>query len=188
MNKAITLISAVIATFVLTSCSVGLTDYQQEKTPFDIKDYFSGDVIAWGMVQDYSNKVNRRFCVEIKGTWQGNKGVLAETFYFKDGEVSYRNWQLTKSADGTYLGLAEDVIGTAKGAHQGFAFQFKYDLLLKVEDKTYEVSMDDWMYQIDDYRVINKTSMSKFGVNVADVTILFDKETPFQKCTSFSIN
>lgn len=177
---------ALLAGGLLLGCSANIEDYQQTKKRFDIKNYFSGDVIAWGMLQDYSNKVNRRFCVEIKGTWQGSKGVLAEKFYFKDSEISYRNWQLTKHDDGTYTGTAEDVIGTAKGVHQSFAFQFSYTLTLKVADDTYQVNMDDWMYQLDQYRVINKTSISKFGVNVAEVTIFFDKQTPVQTCQSFN--
>lgn len=177
---------AFLASILLLGCTAKIEDYQQDKKTFDIKNYFSGDVIAWGMIQDYSNKVNRRFCVEINGSWHGNTGVLAEKFYFKNGEISYRNWQLTKLDDGTYTGTAEDVIGTAKGVHQGYVFQFNYALSLKVADNTYQVTMDDWMYQLDQYRVMNKTSISKFGVNVAEVTLFFDKETPFQSCQSFS--
>ena len=135
------------------------------------------------MVQNYSDKVIRRFCVEIDGSWQDNKGVLAEKFYFDDGEVSYRNWQLIKQADGSYQGTAEDVIGIAKGKHQGFAFQFQYTLLLTLADDSYEVTMDDWMYQLDEDRVINKTAMYKFGVNVANVTLFFDKHSLNQTCS-----
>jgi len=186
MNKIISIIFTLFTLLILASCSVDLADYQKEKKPFDIKSYFSGDIVAWGMIQDYSNKVNRRFCVEIKGTWEANEGTLAEKFYFNDGEISYRNWQLTKKANGTYLGTAEDVLGTAIGKHQGFAFQFTYDLLLKIDDETYQVSMDDWMYQIDDYRVMNKTTISKLGIDVAEVTLFFDKETPNQTCSSFN--
>jgi hypothetical protein len=172
----------IIFSSMLASCSTNLTDYQQDKLNFDIKDYFSGNVIAWGIVQDYSNKVTRRLCVEIKGTWQGNKGVLAEKFYFNDGEITYRNWQLTKQSDGSYQGAAEDVIGAAIGKNQGFAFQFQYSLLLNIDNDSYEVSMDDWMFQLDKYRVMNKTAMFKFGVNVANVTLFFDKSLPNQTC------
>ena len=133
---------------------------------------------------NYSNKVQRRFCVEINGTWDKNEGVLAEKFYFNDGEITFRNWQLTKQADGSYTGTAEDVIGTAIGKHQGFAFKFEYELLLKVDENSYQLSMDDWMYQLDENRVMNKTSMSKLGVKVAEITIFFDKEQPVKSCTN----
>ncbi|PKI14852.1 DUF3833 domain-containing protein [Colwellia sp. 12G3] len=166
----------------ISSCSTALDDYQEVEKPFDIKEYFDGNVIAYGIVQDYSNKVSRRFCVELEGTWQGDQGVLAEKFYFNDGEITYRNWQLSKKSDGSYEGQAEDVVGTAIGKHQGFAFQFQYQLSLVVEEDTYQVSMDDWMYQLDEHRVMNKTSMSKLGVKVAEVTLFFDKQTQVQEC------
>ncbi|GAA6170971.1 DUF3833 domain-containing protein [Colwellia sp. KU-HH00111] len=177
---------ACFASYFLVGCSTNIEDYQTANASFDIKRYFSGNVIAWGIIEDYSNKVNRRFCVEINGTWQGDTGVLAEKFYYDDSEISYRNWQLTKHTDGSYTGKAEDVIGTAKGVHQGFAFQFNYTLALEIEDNTYQVNMDDWMYQLDEYRVMNKTTLSKFGIDLAQVTIFFDKQTPFQSCQAIT--
>ncbi|MDP7591576.1 MAG: DUF3833 domain-containing protein [Litorilituus sp.] len=168
---------------LLFGCSTKINDYEKSETQFDIKQYFNGSVIGWGMVQDYSLHVTRRFCVELQGRWQEDKGVLAETFYFTDGEVSYRNWQLLKQKDGSYQGSAGDVKGLAFGVHKGFAFQLQYSLLLKVDDDTYKVDMDDWMYQLDEFRVINKTSINKFGVKVAEVNLFFDKETPAKRCT-----
>jgi len=193
MTKKTNILAATVATLLLSSCSVNLNDYvldekAQNKKAFDLKEYFTGNVIARGMLQDYSNKVTRRFCVEIKGTWQENNGTLAEKFYFNDGEISYRNWQLIKAKNGTYTGTAEDVVGKAIGKHQGFAFQLQYDLLLKVKESTYQVSMDDWMFQLDEYRVMNKTAISKLGVNVANVTLFFDKKAPVQTCQSQSKN
>ncbi|WP_208379426.1 DUF3833 domain-containing protein [Psychromonas algicola] len=182
MRSYFKLLSLLVSSLLLSSCSANLTDYSEKQNSFDLKEYFNGDVIAWGTIQDHSDKVTRRFCVELEGTWQGNEGVLAEKFYFDDGEISYRNWQLTKNKDGTYRGLAEDVIGHAIGKHQGFAFQLQYTLALKVNDSVYEVSMDDWMYQLDEYRVMNKTAINKFGFNVANVTLFFDKQLPIKTC------
>ena len=167
---------------LLSSCSANLTDYSEKQNSFDLKEYFNGDVIAWGLIQNHSDKVTRRFCVELEGTWEGNEGLLAEKFYFDDGEISYRNWHLTKNIDGTYKGLAEDVIGHAVGKHQGFAFQLQYTLALKVDDSVYEVSMDDWMYKLDEYRVMNKTAINKFGISVANVTLFFDKQLAVNTC------
>ena len=167
---------------LLTSCSAELQDYHPEKGQFDLQSYFNGKLTARGMIQDHTDKVTRRFCVELEGTWQGNQGVLAETFYYDDGEVGYRDWQLTKQQDGHYIGLADDVIGEAVGEHQGFAFQLRYTLALKVNVSVYEVAMDDWMYQLDPYRVMNKTAINKLGVNVAHVTLFFDKQSTVTTC------
>ncbi|MFT5758349.1 MAG: hypothetical protein ACI9LM_003088 [Alteromonadaceae bacterium] len=166
----------------MTSCSTEVTDYQHTRPKFDIKSYFDGELIAWGMVQDYSDLVTRRFCVELNARWQNNQGELDEIFYFDDGEISYRTWQLTKLKNDQYSGTAEDVVGSAKGKQSGHAFQWQYQLLVPIDGKIVQFDMDDWMYQIDQYRVFNRTKMNKFGVNVAEITLFFDKETSFKKC------
>jgi hypothetical protein len=166
----------------LSSCTTQLEDYQETSPSFDIKTYFTGNLIAWGMVQDYTDNVTRRFCVELNGQWQGNEGELKEVFYFADGEVSYRNWQLTKLAQGKYQGSAEDVVGQAFGQQVGFAFQWQYKLLVPIDGDEIQFLLDDWMYQIDDYRVFNRTKMKKFGVMLAEITLFFDKQLPAKKC------
>ena len=65
-----------ITCFFIASCSVELDDYKVQEKSFDLKSYFEGRVIAWGVIQDYSNEVKRRFCVEIDGNWEDEKGVL----------------------------------------------------------------------------------------------------------------
>ena len=168
---------------LITSCSTELSDYRETDPKFDIKNYFTGELIAWGMVQDYANQITRRFCVELTGTWQQNQGELAEVFYFDDGEVSYRTWQLTKLSNDKYAGSAEDVVGLAKGEQSGYAFQWQYQLLVPIGGETYQFQMDDWMYQIDEHRAFNQTTMNKFGIKAADITLFFDKSTPAKKCS-----
>lgn len=167
---------------LLISCSASLEDYKVVKTPFDIKSYFNGSITGWGTVQDRNNMVTKRFCVEIDAKWQQNNGRLSEVFYFDDGTIDYRTWELEKMTDGNYKGSATDVIGIGLGEQKSFAFNLQYTLLLDIDDKEYEVTMDDWMFQIDKYRVMNKTAMSKFGFNVANVTLFFDKQPPVRKC------
>lgn len=166
----------------ISSCSTPIDNYRDSSPTFELKQYFNGDFLAWGMVQDYKSKITRRFCVELNGTWQGAKGTLAEKFYFNDGEISYRTWQLTQYPNGVYTGTAEDVVGTAKGQQTGFAFQWQYNLLVPIDGKTYQFSMDDWMYQIDEQRLMNRTSMSKLGVKLAEITLYFDKTSSGKTC------
>lgn len=169
---------------IMSSCSTKITTYQGSTPEIDIQRYFNGPVVAWGMLQDYNQQVTRRFCVEMHGTWQQNVGTLKETFYFKDGEISYRNWQLTRNENGDYSGEAEDVIGIASGQQQGFALQWQYQLSVNINDTSYQFTLDDWMYRIDNFRVFNRTKMKKFGITVAEITLFFDKELPLRSCKS----
>lgn len=103
----------------MLGCSAKLSDYQDSHPKFDLKQYFDGKVIAWGIVQDYSRQLTRRFCVDIIGSWSGQRGELHETFYFADGEQQVRVWQLKLHENGSVSGTAGDVIGEASGAQLG---------------------------------------------------------------------
>lgn len=170
-----------ITPFVL-SCSSSLDDYENTKPEFDISAYFDGEVTAWGIVQDYSNKLTRRFCVDIIGTWQGNKGQLHETFIYNDGEKQIRIWELQIDKDGDVSGSAADVIGNAMGGSKGTAFNWQYTLRVPIDGTEYDLFVDDWMFMMDNKRVMNRSYMKKFGVTVAEISIFFDKTEPVRKC------
>jgi len=40
------------------------------------------------------------------------------------------------------------------------------------------VDLDDWMYLIDDRVMLNRATMSKFGVRLGEITLSFTKRAP----------
>jgi hypothetical protein len=68
------------------------------------------------------------------------------------------------------------VEGEAIGETAGNAFRWKYTLNLPVGEKSYRVNFDDWMYLMDDVVMLNKSKMSKFGVYLGEVTLVFLKK------------
>ena len=170
-----------ITPFVL-SCSSSIDEYENTKPEFDLPSYFDGEVTAWGIVQDYSNKLTRRFCVDIVGTWQGDKGQLHETFYYNDGEQQVRIWDLQIAKDGSVSGGAADVIGKAYGGSKGTAFNWQYTLRVPIDGTEYDLFVDDWMFMIDSNRMMNRSYMKKLGITVAEISIFFDKTKPVRKC------
>ncbi|NCP66220.1 MAG: DUF3833 domain-containing protein [Paraglaciecola sp.] len=166
----------------LLSCSVELSDYQASQPKFDLPDYFNGELTAWGILQDYTGKMTRHFCVDLVGTWQGNAGQLHESFYFDDGEQQTRIWSIQIQPDGSITGTAGDVVGQATGNEQGAAFNWQYTLQVPVGDSTYDFAVDDWMFRLDDNRVMNRSYMQKLGITVAEISIFFDKTAPLRRC------
>jgi hypothetical protein len=164
-----------LALIALVGCAaVDVGDYRTEKPVFDLARYFDGTIEGWGMFQDRSGKVVKRFHVRIDAKWEGNIGTLDERFEYADGERQHRVWKLIKDGD-RYSGTAADVVGTGTGVAAGNAFNLKYVLALPVEGRVWHVDMDDWMYLIDDRTVLNRTTMSKLGFHVGDVTLAFRK-------------
>ena len=152
------------------------SDYAQERPLLELDRYFNGRVRAHGIFQKRGGEVVRRFTVLMDCSWQGNEGVLDENFSYSDGTTQRRVWRLTKHADGRYTGRADDVMGEAVGQTAGNTFRWNYTLRQPMDGKEYEVQMDDWMYLIDDRVMLNRATMSKFGVRLGEVTLSFTKE------------
>ena len=175
MNNLMQKICILLAALALAGCaSVTPQDYQREAPKFDLSTYFNGKVDGWGMVQDRSGKVLRRMVVEIDCKWVGDEGTLDENFRWSDGKTEKRVWKIRKQGD-RYIGTAGDVVGEAIGEAAGNTLRWNYILALPVGDSTYHMKMDDWMWLIDDKTLANRTTMSKFGIEFAEISIFFRK-------------
>ena len=171
-----TLLGAALSLTLLSGCSTPkIEDYAMQKPVLELRDYFNGTLDAYGVFTDRSGKVVKRFTVVMTCTWQGDAGVLDEMFTYSDGSTERRVWRLVRHADGRYTGQADDVVGTAQGQQSGNAFHWTYTLALPLEGRVIEVQFDDWMYLMNQQVMLNKASMSKFGLGLGEVTLSFIK-------------
>ena len=172
------IILTILLSILLTSCSgnkMKPTDFKDQKPRLIIEDYLSGNVKAWGVLQNRSGEVTRQFKADLNGKWDGSKLVLDEIFNWSDGEKQTRQWIINKIDEHNYEGVAGDVVGTAKGYSYGPAFKFEYVLLVPVKGKEMKITFDDWIFKQDDNVAINRAVMKKFGFKVAELTVIFVK-------------
>lgn len=169
------LVAAALFASIAGCATPGVEQYASEKPALDITRYFNGTLDAHGMFQDRSGAVIKRFVVVMRCNWQGDTGTLDEDFTYADGAKQKRVWTLKKTGANTFSATAPDVVGTAEGVVAGNALRWKYVLAQPVGDKVYNVDMEDWMFLIDDKVMLNRTAMSKFGVNLGSVTLSFTK-------------
>ena len=170
---------ALISFFLLISCSgnnMKPTDFKDQKPRLIIEEYLSGNVKAWGVLQNRSGKVTRQFKADLNGKWNGSELILDEIFDWTDGERQTRQWQIKKIDEHYYEGTASDVVGTAKGYSYGPAFKFEYVLLVPVKGKNIKITFDDWIFMQDERVAINRATMTKFGIKVAELTVMFVKD------------
>jgi len=163
-----------LSAILLTSgCATqNIQAYQSTAPTLDMHEFFSGQIDGWGMFQGRNGEVKKRFYVDIDATHEGDDIiVLNEKFSWADGSKSQRIWRLTEQADGSWKGMAGDVIGEATGHVVGNTLHWNYLLELPVEDKTYKVTFDDWMYLINEDVMLNRSVMKKFGVELGSVTL-----------------
>ncbi len=150
--------------------------YQGRTPPLELKEYFNGPIKAWGIVQDRSGKVTQRFDVVMEGSWEGDTGTLKEHFTYYDGKTQERTWTIKKIADNRYEGTAGDIIGKVEGQVAGNAMRWAYEMDLEVKGTTYRIVFDDWMFNMNDGVLINRSYLKKFGITMAELTLFMQKQ------------
>ena len=163
--------------WMLSACvgKPALDDPKLSDREFNLEDFFDGQVVAQGQFQDVLGTVRRRFVVTINGTWDGQTLRLVEDFVYEDDSTEQRIWTLQKTGPQTWQGTAPGVIGVARGEERGDTFNWRYEIDLPVPDGTLRVTFDDWMWQLSENRVLNRAYMRRFGVDIGEVIITFEK-------------
>ena len=162
---------------LLGACASTGNDKAIEGMPeLDLFAYFEGNTQAEGMIVDRSGEAIRFFSVDIEGEITGNTLTLNEQFHFNDGETDERIWTITQRPDGSYRGEAADVVGEAKGEIVGNRLSWQYVLQVEASGRQWDLKLDDRMYLIDEYTLLNRAVMSKFGFRVGEIIITFSKE------------
>ena len=170
----------IISLIFITSCSknnvMNPQDFKDKEPRLIIEEYLTGDVKAWGVLQNRSGKVTRQFSADRYWSWDGKQLILKGKFNWDDGEIQNREWTIIKIDENNYEGTAGDVVGKAKGYSYGSAFKFEYVLLVPVKGKEMKITFDDWIFKQDDRVAINRATMTKFGFKVAELTVVFVKD------------
>ena len=153
-----------------------LNDVPLSSRKLQLEDFFSGRTTAYGQFQDRFGKIRRRFVVEIQGEWDGKNLTLIEDFIYEDKSSEQRIWTLQKRGENSWSGTAEGVEGTAYGEERNDTFNWKYSFNLQGKSGTTRVDFDDWMWLLTDKRLLNRAYVSKYGINIGEVIIYFEKK------------
>lgn len=173
---------AAFAFLLLAACTgkPALDDPNLSVQKLNLEEFFVGKTVAKGQFQDIFGTVRRRFDVEITGTFDGRKLRLVEDFVYEDGATEQRVWTLVKTGPDTWSGTAPGVIGTATGVEKGDAFNWRYTIDLPIPSadgsvETMRVKFDDWMWLMGDGRLLNRAYVKRFGADIGDVIIWFER-------------
>jgi len=175
MHRFIVVLFSFLA--MLTGCSApSIQNYADQTPSVDVRDFFEGEITAWGVVQNRSGEVINRFRADMHGSWDGDSGVLDEEFFYSNGDTQTRQWQFVKQGENYYTGTASDVIGEATIDQAGNAINLNYTLRVPVGDRTYDLNFDDWMWLVEDETIINRATMKKFGFRVGELIVVIQKQ------------
>ena len=174
----------VVAVLVgLTSCTqwlfkADMADYANNRPALKLEEFFDGRSYAYGIFEDRFGNLKRQFRVQIDGRTDAGRLTLNEQFIYEDGETARRIWTIDNlGPDGRglirYQGRAEDVDGVATGQIAGNVLSWSYDIVLSMSGQQLKVRFDDFIYQLDEDIAINRAFVSKWGVKIGSVTLVF---------------
>jgi hypothetical protein len=155
-----------------------LADHAGQSPELELEEFLSGRLTAHGIFQDRFGDVRRTFVVDVLGEWDGETLTLTEDFVYEDGSTERRVWELTQTGEESWTGTAEGVIGTAEGEESGNAFNWRYTIDLDTPDGTLRASFEDWMWQLDDRVLVNRAYVTKWGIEIGQLSIFFRRAEP----------
>jgi hypothetical protein len=179
LRHARPLVSAVLIACCLLSsgCHTMKPESFAEAEPrFEPDRFFEGPTRSWGVVESRSGRPQRRFRTEMMGRREGNDLVITQDFTFEDGHQQQRVWRIRRIDDHRYDATANDVVGVSHGLAYGNTFHWEYTLALRPGNPLANVRFKLWMYlQADGETMINRVTISKLGVIVAQTTEHFHR-------------
>ena len=161
----------------LSACSkIEMEQFKNNTPKLDLFSFFEGNTVAYGIFEDRFGNLKRQFRVNISGTIVDQTLTLDEDFLYDDGEKDKRIWKIKKITEEdkiTYEGQAEDIEGTATGSISGNTLNWSYDIYLNIKGSNIKVHFNDWIYKQSENLAINRAYVSKFGINIGSVTLVF---------------
>lgn len=115
---------------------------------------------------------------ETSGSWVGETLHLEQEIVLGEGgRKQHRSWRIRKTGAHEYEATANDMVGVARGEAYGNAFHWSFTLALSPGNPLANIRMVQWMYlQPDGRTMINRTTIRKFGVVLAQVTEEFHRQ------------
>jgi hypothetical protein len=138
--------------------------------------FFDGYTHSWGVIESRSGAPVQQIVTEGQGAISGvNRLRMKQRLTFQDGTTQEREWALWRSGPNRFDATANDMIGTARGEANGRIFHWEWVLARSPGNRLMNVTMNQWMYGLDDGSVMVRTTVSKLGVILAEVTEQFTR-------------
>ena len=145
------------------------------KKKFLPEEFFIGDFKANGSFFDIFGYERQTFEINAIGKKTSNGFSLEEKFLYKNGGNDFRQWDVSKKSNSSYIGVANDVYGKVKGIIKNNCFYWNYLFHLKIGNKRIWVKFKDQMILKDDITLLNFSKVTKYGFPFGNVRIEFKK-------------
>ena len=126
------------------------------------------------MIENRSGAPTEWVVTDSNGQKDGNDRLrMVQHLSFQDGTTQERDWTLWRSGPDRFEATANDMVGSAKGTADSSVFNWQWVLARSPGNPVMDVTMKQWMYRLADGSVMIRTTVSKFGIILAEVSEQF---------------
>lgn len=155
----------------LAACSKPLPVTAFAGPALDPVRFFTGPVHSWGVLENRRGQPTEIVTTDCVGEAEGPDGLhMRQVLHIGQDKPVVRDWHMRRSGPGTYAATANDLVGAATGEAAGRAFHWQWTLATEPGNPVKNVTMDQWWYLQDDGSMLNRTTIRKLGVILAEVT------------------
>ena len=141
----------------------------------EFEKFFTGEVVAKGnLILFFPKKLVKNVYVVFKGIFKNNKLKLIEK-YIEGEKKIIRNWSFEKKSNSLFIGSEKNVKGKIVVHINKNNLKMRYYFKLLIWKFTVTVLINDYMFLINEKEIVNTTYVSKFGINLAKVVLLYKK-------------
>lgn len=165
-------------TLALGGCaSKPVATFRDGRPILDPEKFFAGHTRSWGVFESRSGDPTEILHTETWGHLAGGAFHFEQDLLFGDGKKKHRTWLIRRADDHHYTATGTGIVGVARGEAFGNAFHLDFTLDALPGNPLGHVHMSQWMYlQSDGVTLVNRDTLTKLGVIVAEITEQFHKD------------
>lgn len=100
---------------------------------------------------------------------------MVQRLSFQGAAAQERTWILWRTGPHEFKATANDMVGTAIGQADGRSFHWKWVLANSPAQRPFDVTLEQWMYQLNDGSLLIRTTISKLGIILTEISEHFTR-------------
>jgi hypothetical protein len=166
----------VLAACLLAGCDKppAATLFEGAGPAFDPVAFFGGHIQSWGVMESRTGSPTGWVVTQCDGQADGPDRIrMVQRLSFQHGHPQQRTWTLWRTGPNRFEATANDMVGSAIGQSDGRSFHWTWVLASAPGERPFNVTMEQWMFRLDDGAVMIRTTVSKLGIVLAQISEQF---------------